>query len=215
MKYLKNQFKIYNSVFAAIALFAIVSCSPARNDSNQSSQLPSQQNEIANTETEASASENSIVTDEIADPVSETTEQQATETNNDQVMINPPHGEPGHRCDIPVGQPLNAAAPANNTAPTVANNTNEQVMINPPHGEPGHRCDIPVGQPLNAAPAQQTTAPSMANNPMAPTIENARRMNGSQTRTTTQTNSGTKPRLNPPHGQPWHRCDIAVGSPLP
>jgi len=110
-----------------------------------------------------------------------------------------------------VGQPLTA---------TTASNTNEQVMINPPHGEPGHRCDIPVGQPLNAAPANNrvsagNSAPTLANNPMAPTIENARRLNGSQTRQTTPTTTASGERINPPHGQPGHRCDIPVGSPLP
>lgn len=48
---------------------------------------------------------------------------------------NPPHGQPGHRCDIPVGDPL----------PVV---TNSNVKLNPPHGQPGHRCDIAVGSPL-------------------------------------------------------------------
>lgn len=27
-------------------------------------------------------------------------------------------------------------------------------------------------------------------------------------------NNASKPTLNPPHGEPWHRCDIAVGAPL-
>jgi hypothetical protein len=48
---------------------------------------------------------------------------------------NPPHGQPGHRCDIPVGDPLPVA-------------TNSNVKLNPPHGQPGHRCDIAVGSPL-------------------------------------------------------------------
>lgn len=52
--------------------------------------------------------------------------------------LNPPHGEPGHRCDIAVGAPLGGNNPMNNTA------TN----LNPPHGQPGHRCDIAVGAPL-------------------------------------------------------------------
>jgi hypothetical protein len=31
--------------------------------------------------------------------------------------MNPPHGQPGHRCDIPVGQPLNSKpAPAQQPA---------------------------------------------------------------------------------------------------
>lgn len=70
------------------------------------------------------------------------------------VKINPPHGEPGHRCDIPVGQPLDGSGtPAPNinaspqpVAPSPANIGSGKA--NPPHGEPGHRCDIPVGQPL-------------------------------------------------------------------
>ena len=80
--------------------------------------------------------------------------------------MNPPHGEPGHRCDIPVGQPLNSKpASAANTAPTVANNpvtiappvsapaaqpvaTGPRPVTNPEHGQPHHRCDLKVGEPL-------------------------------------------------------------------
>lgn len=72
--------------------------------------------------------------------------------------------------------------------------------MNPPHGQPGHRCDIAVGAPLNSKPVQ-TTAPSasISTTPVAPATAN------------TQT---TAPGINPPHGQPGHRCDIAVGDPL-
>jgi hypothetical protein len=84
--------------------------------------------------------------------------------------MNPPHGQPGHRCDIAVGAPLNSkpAAPATTTGTTV--NGQPQVTMtevptkvktlpgmNPPHGEPGHRCDIAVGAPLNSKPATPTT----------------------------------------------------------
>ena len=78
--------------------------------------------------------------------------------------MNPPHGQPNHRCDIPVGAPLNSkkaepttvkttdiqttttapiAAPQNN-----AGSTSVAAGMNPEHGQPGHRCDIPVGAPL-------------------------------------------------------------------
>lgn len=78
--------------------------------------------------------------------------------------MNPPHGQPNHRCDIPVGTPLNSkkteaktlkttdiqttttapvAAPQNN-----AGSTSVVAGMNPAHGQPGHRCDIPVGAPL-------------------------------------------------------------------
>ncbi len=30
----------------------------------------------------------------------------------------------------------------------------------------------------------------------------------------TQNTASTAPGMNPPHGQPGHRCDIAVGAPL-
>lgn len=72
--------------------------------------------------------------------------------------MNPAHGEPGHRCDISVGAPLNS--PPGNTAalqqtvmptpaPTpapVANPMN--LAVNPAHGEPGHSCAIAVGAPF-------------------------------------------------------------------
>lgn len=85
---------------------------------------------------------------------------------------NPAHGQPNHRCDIPVGAPLNSAV--NNTT-KVAPQTNVQPTptitkvvapvktvtpkgMNPPHGEPGHRCDIAVGQPLNSKPTTTTNS---------------------------------------------------------
>ena len=90
------------------------------------------------------------------------------------VQLNPVHGQPGHRCDIYVGQPIDAKpvpaltkGAATTTAPTpapqtVSVGTPQPVKtlpgMNPPHGEPGHRCDITVGQPLNSKP--NTPAPS-------------------------------------------------------
>lgn len=194
MNLLKNHLKLYILIIAAVSVFAITSCNSAKNDSQETSQLPGKQqateevNQV-NPETKINLSEE-IEAKEISAPVSETTEQPAAVQNNAEVMLNPPHGEPFHRCDIPVGAPLNSA-PANTTRQTT-NNT-----------------------PAATSPAITNTAPRTTNNPTAPTIENAMRMNPSQTRSTTPANSGTKPRLNPPHGQPWHRCDIAVGSPLP
>ena len=66
--------------------------------------------------------------------------------------MNPPHGEPGHKCEIAVGAPLNSA-PASPTAPVPSITPQPQAGttapgMNPPHGEPGHDCAIPVGSPL-------------------------------------------------------------------
>lgn len=129
--------------------------------------------------------------------------------------MNPPHGQPGHRCDISVGAPLDGkAAPQ----PTATNTASAQPPVsitevatpskptaagmNPAHGEPGHRCDIAVGEPLNSKPPPPASVVSTTP-PPATTISTP------QTAATK-----TAPGMNPPHGEPGHRCDIAVGAPL-
>lgn len=77
--------------------------------------------------------------------------------------------------------------------------------MNPPHGQPNHRCDIAVGAPLNSPPGknpatQTTPAPVQAQPQMQP--QNAAPV-------------VTAPGMNPPHGQPGHKCEVAVGAPLP
>ena len=88
--------------------------------------------------------------------------------------MNPAHGQPGHRCDIAVGAPLNSPAtkPAATTitsakpafTTTTMQTPTETVQngapgllktdtptapgMNPPHGQPGHVCGTPVGSPL-------------------------------------------------------------------
>jgi hypothetical protein len=77
--------------------------------------------------------------------------------------MNPAHGQPGHRCDIAVGAPLNSK-PTQQTATTAtANNQPVQQVapgMNPPHGQPGHRCDIAVGAPLDSKPVVVQGVPS-------------------------------------------------------
>ena len=87
--------------------------------------------------------------------------------------------------------------------------------MNPPHGQPGHRCEIPVGAPLNSKPAQNTqsqkTTPVVNQKPIEQPVMNINSKSGS----TTIVGTSTPPGMNPPHGQEGHRCDIAVGAPLP
>ena len=87
--------------------------------------------------------------------------------------------------------------------------------MNPPHGQPGHRCEIPVGAPLNSKPAQNTqsqnTTPVVNQKPVEQPVMNVNSKSGS----TTLVGTTTPPGMNPPHGQEGHRCDIAVGAPLP
>ncbi|MBX2889955.1 MAG: hypothetical protein KF734_03445 [Saprospiraceae bacterium] len=73
---------------------------------------------------------------------------------------NPPHGQPGHVCGVPVGSPLDGSAAAKPAAtqpastpppaptPQPAANVTVEPGTNPPHGQPGHVCGTPVGAPL-------------------------------------------------------------------
>lgn len=142
---------------------------------------------------------------------------------------NPPHGKPGHRCDIAVGAPLNSpatgkaqATPQQNqqisinpaemkTSVAPATKQKTAAGMNPPHGEPGHRCDIAVGAPLNspAAKTTPTTTPSTTNSAVSKPLPST----VSAPTTSTDAN-GKALAINPAHGEPGHRCDIAVGAPL-
>ncbi|WP_343696445.1 hypothetical protein [Flavobacterium sp.] len=154
--------------------------------------------------------------------------------------LNPAHGQPGHRCDIAVGAPLNSAPTQQvqqvqqvqaQPGQTVQVNPNQKNMVtttvaapvkvgkgmNPSHGQPGHRCDIPVGAPLNSPVAKTTTTAStpqsgtMTQNVTVP----APSSNPVPALLSTDANKTVAEGMNPPHGQPGHRCDIAVGAPLP
>ena len=157
------------------------------------------------------------------------------------VKLNPPHGEPGHRCDIAVGAPLpndgNVIAQTQTQAQPVSSADAKPVVsggmpqvqqmqvaqpqtqqgvatkgqkLNPPHGQPGHRCDIPVGAPLNSKPVKQQApaTPKTVEQQIVIDPKMAQQHTG-----TTEPGFSGKP--NPPHGQPGHRCDIAVGAILP
>lgn len=162
-----------------------------------------------------------VVTEQPEPQAADTTQQKSTTvpaTPPGNFRLNPPHGQPGHTCDVPEGAPLSnapvtannlpaqvlqapAPQPINNAAPAAVTpasvtSTPTPAGMNPPHGQPGHRCDIAVGAPLNSKPAPKTTATTEAK-PIQPVAAQP-----------------TAPGMNPPHGQPGHRCDIAVGAPL-
>ena len=95
-------------------------------------------------------------------PVNLTQVQQAQPANGN-VALNPKHGQPGHRCDILEGAPLNSAPqpviqtqvnpgasvqqPVPQPAAVTPANTGT-VRLNPAHGQPGHDCAVEVGKPL-------------------------------------------------------------------
>lgn len=108
--------------------------------------------------------------------------------------------------------PEPSPAPPSDTMNTPAANNTAGVKLNPPHGEPGHRCEIPVGAPLDSKP---NTGGAQAQQQQAQP-QNFMMANPQQTQAQAPAqNQGEKPANNPAHGQPFHRCDIAVGAPLP
>ncbi|MCV9930026.1 hypothetical protein OIU83_20365 [Flavobacterium sp. LS1R49] len=144
--------------------------------------------------------------------------------------INPAHGQPGHRCDVAVGVPLNSAPTQTTqqvttqtqttTATPVVTTTSQPTTVtakgmNPPHGQKGHRCDIPVGAPLNS-PATKTTATQQPATTQSASGTVSQEMTvPAAISTNTPSYTVTAPGMNPPHGQEGHRCDIAVGAALP
>jgi len=121
--------------------------------------------------------------------------------------MNPPHGQPNHRCDIAVGVPLDSP-PGTGKTPPGASQPNVSIEsttpstppgMNPPHGQPNHRCDIAVGAPLDSPPGLGKSTPPAVSQQITPGQGNP---------------TPIAPGTNPPHGQPNHRCDIAVGAPL-
>ncbi|MDP3353828.1 MAG: hypothetical protein Q8S44_08820 [Flavobacteriaceae bacterium] len=93
----------------------------------------------------------------------------------------------------------------NSLQPVKTDTEKEVVALNPAHGQPNHRCDIAVGAPLNSLP---TPSSLLNSTPQTPT-------NNTNTSQTPNNNTGVKPATNPAHGQPYHRCDLKVGDPLP
>ena len=106
----------------------------------------------------------------------------------------------------PVQQPtpVTIQAPVMNTTSQPATQTVSKAGLNPAHGQPGHRCDIAVGAPLDSKPTQPTvnTTQPVVTQQSAPAL------------TTSTPAAKVAPGMNPAHGQPGHRCDIAVGAPL-
>ncbi|MBF4515011.1 hypothetical protein IRZ71_01590 [Flavobacterium sp. ANB] len=150
--------------------------------------------------------------------------------------LNPAHGQPGHRCDIAVGAPLNSAptqgqttttqptqsvqvnAPQQNvvtTTTTIAAPVKVGKGMNPSHGQPGHRCDIPVGAPLNSPVAAKQTAAAPQGGSSSQTFTVTPPANNNVPALLSTETPTVAEGMNPAHGQPGHRCDIPVGAALP
>lgn len=84
--------------------------------------------------------------------------------------------------------------------PMPADAMGEAPKNNPAHGLPHHRCDLAVGAPLtdaNGAAVPVAVPQPVSTQPPGP-----------------QQAAPAGLKVNPPHGQPGHRCDLQVGAPL-
>lgn len=106
------------------------------------------------------------------------------------VGLNPAHGQPGHRCDISVGAPLDSK-PTSVTTPPV-NST------------------IPVNSTENVNSSTSSPAPLQVNSTLP--IQNSLFKVSLPQPTTSSQNANV--RVNPAHGQPGHDCAVPVGKPL-
>jgi hypothetical protein len=220
--------KIKSLTLIAAAFLYLMSCSESSKDNTAGIQ---QAEPISSsTDTSLSIAPASSIDNNVELSTLPQTEQPASGTD---VALNPAHGLPGHRCEIPVGAPLNSApantgnsasqvqvAPTATAAPayTQSNLTPVPTLrpaavqgagsgrVNPPHGQAGHDCGIPVGAPLNAAPANANA--TQVNTVPQPGITPVPTFNPSATQGTVTAG------INPPHGQPGHDCGIPVGAPL-
>lgn len=154
-----------NKIFslALMALFFASCQNAAENETAEFSSESTTEMTVAPVTAEEPVTLNPVPSDAAETPAA-TTPAAAPAAGNTQnkVALNPEHGQPGHRCDIPVGAPLNSpagaapAAPSLNAAPAMmpqqaapAQPAAATGRVNPPHGQPGHDCAVPVGAPLN------------------------------------------------------------------
>ena len=94
-----------------------------------------------------------------------TSPQTTPQGNSTATGMNPAHGEPGHRCDIAVGAPLNSPpgntqAPAN--APTIMTAPD---AANPPPSPGPAVNNMPPSAPVNVNPAGSQAATAAGMNP--------------------------------------------------
>jgi hypothetical protein len=178
VSYSKLKFKQMKKIFLILSVFGfaiLLSCDNEKSKDESSETVATDQNVM---QSEVTA------TDSVQQPAAQAQEVTVSQptvnvappsTGVASSGMNPAHGQPGHRCDIAVGAPLNSP-PGNPTTitspgtgpqnpsmtPVVSNPPVNQVApqtmkapsgptpagMNPPHGEPGHDCSVAVGAPL-------------------------------------------------------------------
>jgi hypothetical protein len=124
---------------------------------------------------------------------------------------------PGTMVNRPVSLPVitPSATPGNTVSVPASNIVSAPATgkLNPEHGKPGHRCDIAVGASLDGA-AQNTKTASTGVPVINPALPSTPTFQ-TPTNTAAVPTPIVAPGVNPAHGQPGHRCDVAVGAAIP
>ena len=148
-----------NKIFGlAVVAFSFTACQNSGNDSSATTNTPAASPSFSAPVTRATtdSSKPQTVTSAPATTMPAATSAQPAASKG---AVNPAHGMPGHRCDIPEGAPLNSAPASANVPATAAPRpavvpppapANKSAKLNPPHGQPGHDCSVAVGQPLKS-----------------------------------------------------------------
>lgn len=118
--------------------------------------------------------------------------------------INPAHGQPYHRCDIAVGAPLDSPANTSQTAPPAPQAEAPKSFFKTVQSQQ----QAESKPAMNATPAPKS-APATTQTTQKTTTQ------PTSTQTAAAEANTPRPKNNPAHGQPHHRCDIKVGDPLP
>jgi hypothetical protein len=171
--------KIFALVFITIVIASCNSGIDSKNDapvtdysiSDTTKLVPPAVNTAVATDTAVKT--NTAKAETVVSPVNPSTNPQVVLNNSTAKTakgMNPAHGLPNHRCDIPVGAPLSTPAgkqpavqqPVVQQQPVQTVTSQPQPVVtqspvvtapgmNPPHGQPGHDCSIEVGKPLKKA----------------------------------------------------------------
>lgn len=165
-------------ILCLLAAISIVFTSCKNEEEKTEAELTTPQQPLIIPRVQAIPSENYVQPAQQVSMPQTTTTQMAPPPVPTKAGMNPPHGQPGHRCDIAVGAPLNSPATKPVSTPTSGKPTYTTTTIstptststtqpsaapailstdasavtapgmNPPHGQPGHVCGTPVGSPL-------------------------------------------------------------------
>jgi hypothetical protein len=149
---------------AIVAALALSSCSETESTKNTATEQAETDAILMNTSPAMPGASSAQSATVLSSPAgqAQTATQGSTQAAKTVAALNPAHGQPGHRCDIEVGAPLNSPAgakpqaaapqvqqqPVAMPAPASSPAAKGSGRVNPAHGQPGHDCAVAVGAPL-------------------------------------------------------------------